>query len=471
MSTTTGTELWGLGASELAAAIRDRRISSREAVQAHLDRIAAVNPRVNAVTAVLAEQALPEADAADRRLAAGEPVGVLHGVPLTVKANVDLAGSPTTYGVPAMASALPPLDAPHVAHLRAAGAIPIARTNLPDFALRWHSDNALHGATRNPWDASRTPGGSSGGEGAALATGMTPLGVGNDLGGSLRWPAQCNGICSLKPTLGRIPQASAIEPMTDPPVSIQLMAVQGPMARRVADLGLALEVMSRPSARDPWHVPAPLAGAPVPDPVRVAVVVDPAGQGTSPQVAGGVRRAAEVLAAAGYAVEEVEPPQVALAAETWTNMLAADIRVMWQLMSPLVSDDANRFMDAFLAMAPELDFGTYLQTYMAREALGRAWGEFQEAHPLIVAPVATEPPFPVGADLTDAGIRAIAASMRMVVAVNLLGLPAVAVPTGVDQGLPQAVQVIGPRFREDLCLAAAGAIEDACGVLAPIDPR
>src|SRR5439155_2029018 len=142
----------------------------------------------------------------------------------------------------------------------------------------------------NPWDAARTAGGSSGGEAAALATGMTALGVGNDLGGSLRWPAQCNGISSLKPTLGRIPSASAIEPV-DPPISIQLMAVQGPMARRVADLRLALEAMSRPSPRDPWYVPAPLAGEPPPQPVRVALVVDPAGQGVSEQVAGGVRRA------------------------------------------------------------------------------------------------------------------------------------------------------------------------------------
>lgn len=471
MSSSIGTELWGLGASELAGAIRERRISSREVVQAHLDRVAAVNPQVNAVTRVLAEDALRQADDAERRLAAGEQVGPLHGVPLTIKENIDLAGSPTTYGVTAMAAAQPPIDAPHVAHLRAAGAIPIGRTNLPDFALRWHSDNTLHGATRNPWDASRTPGGSSGGEAAALATGMTPLGVGNDLGGSLRWPAQCTGICSLKPTVGRIPQASVIEPMADPPVSIQLMAVQGPMARRVADLRLALEVMSRPSARDPWHVPAPIAGARTSAPVKVAVVMDPAGLGTSPQVAGGVRRAADVLAAAGYVVEDVEPPEVARAAETWLHMLTAELRVMWQLMSPLVSEDANRFMTAFMSMAPELDFGAYLQTFMVREALGRAWGEFQEAYPLIVAPISTEPPFPVGADLTEAGVRAILTSMRMVVAINLLGLPAVALPTGVAEGLPQVVQVIGPRFGEDLCLTAAEAIEDACGVPTPIDPR
>jgi len=470
VGTTTGTELWGMGASELAAAIRDRRASSREAVQAHLDRIAAVNPAVNAVTSVLADRALQEAGEADRRLAAGEDVGPLHGVPFTVKENVDLAGSATTQGVAAMAGAMPAEDAPQVAHLRAGGAIAFARTNLPDFALRWHTDNAIHGATRNPWDASVTAGGSSGGEGAALATGMTPLGVGNDLGGSLRWPAQCNGICSLKPTLGRIPQASSIEPI-DPPISIQLMAVQGPMARRVADLRVALGLMSRPSARDPWYVPAPVAGEPAAGPVRVAVVTDPAGQGVSPQVAGGVRRAADALAAAGYAIEEVEPPDVARAAEVWQHILGTDLRIMWQLMAPLVSDDANLFMRTFLDGNPEIDGPTYMQAFVARQALCRAWAEFQATHPLMVAPIATEPPFAVGDDLRPERIGDIAASMRLVVAINLLGLPAAAVPAGVADGLPQVVQVIGPRFREDLCLDAAEAIETSCGVITPIDPR
>jgi amidase len=430
-SGTTGTELWGMGAAELAAAVRERRVSSREAVQAHLDRIEALEPRVNAVVRVLGEEALAAADDADRRLRAGEEVGRLHGVPITVKENIDLAGVPTTQAVAALSGAVPAVDAPHVAHLRGAGAIPIGRTNLPDFALRWHTDNAVYGATRNPWDASRTPGGSSGGEGAALATGMTPLGVGNDLGGSVRWPAQCNGICSLKPTLGRIPQATVIEP-ADAPISIQLMAVQGPMARHVADLRVALEIMSRPSARDPWHVAMPLTGAP--QPARVGLLVHPAGAPTSPQIGAGVRRAADVLSAAGYEVEEVEPPDVLRAADTWQQMLGAEIRVMWQIMSPLASDDANRFMGLLMDLIPPLDMAGYLQTFMVRQALCRAWAEFQQTYPLVVAPVATEPPFAVGADLTAEGIDAIRASMPMVVAVNLLGLPAVAVPAGVEDG-------------------------------------
>ncbi len=470
MEATATTELWRMGAGQLAALIREKAVSSREAVEAQLARIEAVNPRLNAITVVLGDEALQAADEADRKLAARDRVGPLHGVPMTVKENIDVAGSATTQGVNALAEAQPGLDAPQVANLREAGAIPIARTNLPDFALRWHTDNSLRGATQNPWDPARTPGGSSGGEAVALATGMTPLGLGNDLGGSLRWPSQCNGTAAIRPSLGRVPRAASIEPV-DPPISIQLMNSEGPMARHVADLRLALGLMVSPSWRDPWHVPLPLAGVPVAPPIRVALVVDPAGQGVAAQVRDGVRKAGEQLVAAGYSVEEIEPPAVAQAAEVWASLLITDVRVMWQMISPLVSEGANRFMEIVFEAVPDIDPAAHMQAFMARQSLARAWAEFQLAHPLIVAPVSTEPPFKVGMDLTPDGVAKIMQSMRMVVAINLLGLPSAAVPVGTADGLPQAVQVIGPRYREDLCLDAAEALERACGVLAPIDPR
>ena len=190
-------ELWRRGAGELAALIRDKQVSSVEVVQAHLDRIEAVNGPVNAVTVTLADEALAAARDADSR----PPSGPLHGVPFTIKENLDVVGSATTNGVPAFVDALPPLDAPVVERMKAAGAIPLARTNLPEMALRIATDNPLRGRTCNPWDLTRCSGGSSGGEGAALATGMTPIGLGNDIGGSLRNPAFCNGIASIKPCL------------------------------------------------------------------------------------------------------------------------------------------------------------------------------------------------------------------------------------------------------------------------------
>ena len=466
----TITDLWCMSAMDLAAAIRSRQTSSQEVIESHLRRIEAVNPSINAVTVVLGEQALEAAKAADRVVAGGAELPPFHGVPFTVKENIDLAGTPTTHGVKALTSAYPRLDAPIVERMRAAGGIPIGRTNCPDLGIRWHAESELRGATVNPWDRSRTPGGSSGGEAAALATGMSPLGVGGDLGGSLRWPAQCCGIGSLKPTLGRIPHATTIEPV-DAPISVQLMMVEGPMARRVADLRAALEVLAGPTWRDPWTVPAPLRGPETAKPVRVAVVLDPAGQGAAEHVQDGVRKAARALEDAGYEVEEVEPPSLDTAAKTWLDILNADMGTALQIMSPPWGADTARFVSALFGLAPEPNPMTTIQNLVVRQSLLRAWGEFQEDHPLIVAPIYTDIPFEVGKDLTSAGVAEILRGMRMALAVNALGLPAVALPVGIRDGLPQSVQVIGPRYREDLCLDAAAALEDRLGIITPIDPH
>jgi amidase len=471
MSVTTATELWRMSAAELAEAIRSKQASSQEVIEAHLRRIEAVNPTINAVTFVLSEQAVEAAKAADRAVAGGRDLPPLHGVPFTVKENIDLAGTPTTMGLKALAGAYPSRDAPVVERLKAAGAIPLGHTNCPNITVRWHTDSEMWGATVNPWDRSRTPGASSGGEAAALATGMTPLGLGNDGLGSLRWPAQCCGISVLKPTLGRIPHASSIEPM-DAAIGIQLTAVEGPLARRVADLRAAFDLMAGPSWRDPWSVPAPLRGPEPAKPIRVALVLDPAGQGTAKQVREGVHKAARALEHAGYAVEEVEPPSIDVAAETLLAMLnTPEIRTLWQTMSPLMPADTERFLAAFYETAGDPDPATTVQSFVVRASLLRAWGDFQETHLLIVAPIYSDVPFVVGTDLVDGRVAETIRSMRMALAVNALGLPAVALPVGVEDGLPQSVQVIGPRYREDLCLDAAAAIEDRLGIITPIDPR
>jgi amidase len=469
-------ELWELGAFELGTAIRDGLASSREVVEAHLARIAAVNRSVNAITETLDEPALGAADAADAAIGRDEPTGPLHGVPFTVKESIDLAGSPTTQGVTALAGMIPPIDAPAVAHLRAAGAIPFARTNLPDLGLRWHTDNALRGPTRNPWDPARTCGGSSGGEAAALATGMTPLGVGSDLGGSVRWPSTCCGTTAVRPTLGRVPVATALEP-ADAPLTMQLMSVQGPMARGVLDLRIALEIMSRPSDRDPWYAPIPIAGRSLPNPIRVAVATDPSGHGVERSVATSVRRVADVLADAGYAVEEIALPVVAEAAELWVALVVAEIRNLWPLFEPILSEDARRFLGHVLALADPLDQPAYGHAFMMREGLARVWTQFQSNIPLVVGPVSTQPPFAVGDDLGGPDdVDGIRRSLDLTLLCNCLGLQSVALPAGIDpigseRALPLGVQIIGPRYREDVCLTAAWEVERVLGTITPIDPR
>ncbi len=464
-----GSELCRLGALDLAELIRARQVTSKEVVEAHLARIDEVNPQLNAVTVVLANDALAAADAADRALSSGAQTGALHGVPVTVKENIDLAGSATTQGLVAMAEAVPPIDAPHMAQAKAAGAIPIGRTNLPDFGMRWHTDNGLRGPTKNPWDRSRTPGGSSGGEAAALATGMTPLGFGNDYGGSLRWPSQCCGTAALRPTLGRVPQASALPP-EDAPITLQLYAVQGPMARHVRDLRLALGCISGPDARDPWWMPAPLKGTAAEPPIRVAMVLDPGGEGVDADVAAGVQRAAEALRDAGYAVEEVDLPMLSEARDTWAATVVTELRLgLYEMLKPIACADALTFLDGIFEGIPSLDHSGYMMSFAQRNAIARAWSQFFETYPLVLGPVSTMQPFPVGFDLEDP--IQVLNSLRLVVAANLLGLPAAALPVGVANGLPQGVQVIGNRYREDLCLDAAEAIEDRLGVVTPIDPR
>jgi amidase len=463
-------ELLGKGAGELAHMIAKGQTTSIEVVEAHLARIAEVNADLNAITVTLADEARAAAERVDRDVAAGKPLGALAGVPFTVKENIDVAGSATTWGVAALAGQVAPTDAPMVARLREAGAIPFARTNLPDFAFRWHTESGRAGHTRNPWDAARTPGGSSGGEAVALATGMTPLGVGNDLGGSLRIPAQMCGITAIKPTRGRVAEAASTEPSVQP-ISIQATMVAGPMARKVADLRLALGIMSAPDVRDPRWVPAPLTGPAIDGRVRVAVVRDPLGAGIDPHVRDGIDRAAGWLADAGYDVVEAEPPQIGEATHAWVQTIYADVNVMWPHLDPVAGDGVRRFIEQLRSTGvfQYVDQGAQLAAWEAVYKLGMAWGQFLEQHPIVLGPVSCERPWLVGDDISR--VAEIANAMRMVVPVNILGLPGCAVPVGADEGLPQGVQLIGGKFREDLLLDAAQAIEDRAPVLTPMQPR
>jgi amidase len=470
------TELWAHSACELARLVRAREVSAHEVVQAHLDRIGQVNPALNAVTVVLADSALRAADDTDAALGQAargqaalgraESPGPLCGVPMTVKENIHVAGSATTLGIAALRDAVAQRDAPHIGQLRAAGAIPVGRGNMPEFGARWHTASALRGTTRNPWSARHTPGGSSGGDAAAVASGMVPLGMGNDGAGSLRWPAACCGVAALKPSLGRIPLGG------EQPFAFQLLAVHGPIARQVADLRLAFTHMCGRPVGDPWYAPVPLDGPPVPPPVRVAVVTDP-GSPCAPPVAAAVRRAAGLLAAAGYFTEEGQPPALERASEIFYQIMTAWGRLAERQppVETVAPGDFARFWELFepawTAAAGDAAFDPMIE----RATIARAWHDWMGRAPLILAPVCARQPFETGADLDPGWAAGWPPALRMTVAVNLLGLPAVTVPVGCEDGLPQAVQIIGPRFREDMCLAAAAAIESGTGPLTPVDPR
>jgi amidase len=466
-------EIWQLSATELAQRIARRQLSSAEVVDAHLARIDAVNPALNAVVRVLADEARAAAALADKRLADGETVGPLHGVPFTVKENIDMAGLPTTWGVPALATAVVPADAPVVERMRAAGAIPIGRTNVPDMALRVHTDSSLHGLTRNPWHPGRTAGGSSGGEAAALASGMSPIGLGNDIGGSLRNPANACGIASIRPSAGRVPDAGFV-PAEDRLLAVQLMNVQGPMARRVADVRLGLQVLMGAHPRDPWSIDAPFEGPILARPIRVAVLPEPPGGSTDPKVAAAVRRAAQALVDAGYVVEETCPPRYDDAIGCWRRLVMGDFGSVLALLSPMMGADAMAFLNNFNQDIPPLaDVAAWSQLMAERDGIARGWSTFMADRPLLLSPTWTQLPFEHGFDsATPEGSAVTKELMRPVVPANLLGLPSACVPAGRDEetGLPIGVLITGRRLREDLCLEAAEAIEARLGVATPIDP-
>ncbi len=465
--------LWRLGAVELAALIRAREVSAREATESVLARIAEVNPRLNALATVTAASALAAADAADRRLAAGDPVGPLHGVPVTIKVNVDVAGEPTTDGVAALKDAVAKEDSPLVRSLREAGAIFVGRNNAPAFSLRWFTDNAFHGRTLNPFDASRTPGGSSGGAAAAIATGLCAIAHGNDYGGSVRYPAWACGVVGLRTTVGRVPAYKGSAPNRI--VTNQMMSTQGPLTRSVADARLALSVMAQGSPLDPQWTDAPLERADAHAPTRVAVFRRWAESPVDPSATAAVDAAAAWLEAAGYRVEEIEPPHFAELAAMQFPLVMNDMRRAGEALMRQHGDDALRTaLAAYMAVSSPMDRDQALEALQRRFTIAREWSLFFERYPVVLMPNSWERQFPVDDDQRgEARVREILLAQAPMLSTAVLGLPGLAVPTGLADGLPTGVQLVANRFREDRLLAAGEVVERAAGfsALEALAPR
>ena len=466
-----GDELWRLGALQLAEGIRTRRFSSREVVQAHLDRISQVNGHVNAVVKVLAESALVSADQADTAVQGGARLGAFHGVPFTIKENIDIAGQPTTSGVPIFAGAIAPETAPVVERMLAAGAIPVGRTNLPDMGLRIHTDSTLYGRTKNPWDAERTAGGSSGGEAAALATGMSPIGLGNDIGGSLRNPAHACGIVSIKPSRGVVPDTQAF-PSPDRSLSSQVMLNQGVMARTVADVRAGLETVAGHDPRDPVSVPAQLTDLVPGERLRVAVLAEPPGGSTHPGVAAAVRAAADALADAGHDVVEAVPPDYELSFLLWAAMLFTELHDIRDQIDLVMGEGGKALIANALDKFPKMSSLEYYMVHAQRDGVARKWGMWFRDHPVLLSPTWSQPAFVADWDISgEEGSMGTLELMRPVLPGNLLGLPCAVVPGGMADGLPVGVQVIGDRYTDLRVLSVAQQVEDALGTITPIDPR
>lgn len=468
--TQSDSDLWRLSALEIAGLVRARRVSAVDVVDAHLNRIEEINPRVRALTVVFPHRARELARSLDDRLSRGEPVGELAGVPFSVKENIDLTWSASTEGWTFLAEAVPEADATIVRRLLAADAVPIGRGNMPETGLRWDTDNELFGRTYNPWDRDRVPGGSSGGDAVAVATGMAAFALGNDYGGSLRLPAYAAGVCALRPSAGRVPAATPIGAW---PLTEQFFAVNGPIARRVDDLDLAFGLLHGADGLDPTAAtiphPAEYHGSRV-----VAVVRDPLGWGVDAEVTDAIARAADALAGAGWSLREVEPPGIEDAATMWRRLSVTELQDSFLpggRPEPLGDGATRYFLDNAAETAAYATVGEYAAAWGARLTIAAAWERFQTEHPIILGPVSARRMPRIGFDLSGpAATTRLWRDHRLLVTVNLLGLPSIALPVGLDgDGLPAGVQVIAPRNGDHIALAAARDIEARVGRVAPIE--
>lgn len=449
-------EICGWSASRIAAAVSGRRVSRSEVVEAHLERIERVNPAVNAIVQLRGEEALAEARAADD---AGIGRGALDGVPVTIKEHYDVAGMVCSEGSASLADRRSPVDCVAVARLRDAGAIVIGKTNQPDFAMRWNTISGLYGTTRNPRDLELSAGGSSGGDAAAVAGGLAPIGLGSDLGGSIRVPAAFCGVCGLRATSGRIPNTSALAPRDGTPVRDHMNS-PGPLARDVSDLGLALSVLGGAHPADPATPPVPAEGPGDGEhPVRVARMVTETGATVTAEVQAHVDRAADALREAGYDVVDAAIPSAAEAPELWGRIVGTELL---QFAIPAFRDQIEEtcrdHIESLLDLFEISDLvGPYIEAWVRRRRVARETAEWMEDHPLVLTPVAGMAPPPLDFDhlLDPQATAALFDAMRNVVWVPLLGLPAVALPSG--------VQIVARRFHEREAIAAAGVVLRALG--------
>ncbi|MBO1016889.1 amidase family protein [Achromobacter sp. SD115] len=462
-------DLWRLSAVELAARIRKREVSAREAAQSALGRLDAINSAINAVVDHRPEDVLAQAAQVDAMLARGEDAGPLAGVPVTVKVNVDQAGYATTNGVRLQQDVIAAGNSPVVDNLRRAGAVILGRTNTPAFSLRWFTGNALHGDTLNPRNPALTPGGSSGGAAAAVAAGIGHLAHGTDIAGSIRYPAYACGVHGLRPSLGRVAAYNAALPERS--IGGQLTAVSGPLGRSIADLRLGLAALAARDPRDPWWVPAPLVGPEAPR--RAALCLNPDGMDTQPAVVKALQEAARRLSEAGWTVDTLDAvPPMQEAADLQIRMWLAD---GYEAMVAAAEKEGDR--GALVALAGQrdkaagADLASFSATLTRRATLTRLWELFFAEYPVLLLPVSAELPFPDKLDLQgDAAYARVWRAQMTQIGVPFMGLPGLSVAMGSAMSgagaSPVGVQVVAGRYREDLCLDVGAIIEAAA---APID--
>ncbi len=448
-------------AKSIAQDIRDKKVSATEVLEAHLARIEEVNPVLNAIVQMATDRARSEAKKADESLARGESLGPLHGVPFTLKDSIDTEGIITTGGTLGRANFVPEKDATVAARLRDAGAILMGKTNTPELTLAGETNNLVYGQTNNPFDVTRTTGGSSGGAGAIVTTGGAPFDIGSDTGGSVRYPTHFCGIAGIKPNSGRVPRTGHIVPYGMG--AVDSLTQNGPMARYVEDLSLLLPIISGPDWKDPYIVPMPLG-----DPasvkingLRVCVYIDNGIRTPTPETIAAVNAAAKALSDAGLAIAEDVPKVIAENPDISNNLSGSDGRA-WtrRLLAKYGTTEMHPWLERRMAKATELSSSEYSAMLEQVDAFRSDMLSFMENYDVIVCPVAAFPALPHEASLLDENVP----GMSYTGTFNITGWPAAVVRGGTSpDGLPIGVQVVSRPWREDVALAVSQLLETALG--------
>jgi amidase len=457
-------ELTFCSAVSMAEQIRQKKLSPVELVEAHLARIEKLNPKLNAFVQVDAEGARRQARAAEESVASGENLGPLHGVPISIKSSMEVKGMRCEAGSMLRAGFVAAKDAPLVSRLRNAGAIILGTTNTPELLMAWETDNLLYGRTNNPWDLSRTAGGSSGGEAAAIAAGCSAGGLGSDGGGSIRVPAHFSGICGLKPTPGRIPATGHFPTSVGP---FALIGVVGPMARTVPDLKVLFEVMQGPDDGDPSAAPVPLRWPSRSDlkKLRIGYFEDDGRTPVTAETRTTVRAAAEALKRAGFRVEPFRPEGLEQARQLWWQFFGIAGGMLLRPMTKGREAELSQILKQYLswvAAEPSHTGQTLLDTWIMRDVLRMQVFSQMREYPVLLCPVASIPAFRHG----ERSWKIEGKTVQYLDAwsytewFNLLGTPAAAVPFGrSNEGLPIGVQIVARPWEEEFVLAVAAELE------------
>jgi Asp-tRNA(Asn)/Glu-tRNA(Gln) amidotransferase A subunit family amidase len=457
-------ELTFLSAIAMAEQIRNKELSPIELVEAHLDRIEKLNPQLNAFVQVDAESATRQAQAAEAAVVRHEKLGPLHGVPISIKSSIEVAGLRCEAGSKLRAGFVAARDAPLVSRLRNAGAIILGTTNAPELLMAWETDNLLYGRTNNPWDLSRTSGGSSGGEAAAIAAGCSAGGVGSDGGGSIRVPAHFSGICGLKPTPGRIPATGHFPTSVGP---FALLGVVGPMARTVADLKVLFEVMQGPDDGDPSAAPVPVRWPDRDDlkKFRIGYFEDDGRTPVTAETSAAVRAAAAALKRAGFAVEPFRPEGLEQARQLWWQFFGIAGGMLLRPMTSGRESDLSPILKQHLSRVAAEPFHTaqtLLDTWIKRDVLRMEIFSQMREYPILLCPVASIPAFRHGERSWNIDGQTVEYldAWSYTEWFNLLGTPAAAIPFGRSkEGLPIGVQIVARPWEEELVLAVAAELE------------